>query len=161
ADGKFLILDVPLAQGQYSIRASHVGYRDDDKELTISVFASRNQELSFVLEPPAVTRGLKPQPFTVVPIFYATDRQETPSDRLGVSYANAGSPDRKLKFGTCEVSIPDTHQKGAIEQPTFWTLEFHQDPDKHVVLQKVHPGSKDVFLEQIRTQVASSKTKDA
>jgi hypothetical protein len=39
-----------------------------------------------------------------------------------------------LSYGVCEVSIPYKRTPGTLPEPSIWSLEFTQDPRKHVVL---------------------------
>jgi esterase/lipase superfamily enzyme len=162
ADGKFMLVDLALAPGQYSIRASHPKYRSAEQDLQISSSIREVEPFKFVLGPPLRVRGPggPRTPFTIVRIFYATDRQKSASPR-GADYLNVRSSDGKLGFGTCEVSIPQRHQLARIERPSFWRLEFREDPEQHVVLQQVHPQSEESFFKEISERVAGSDAKDA
>lgn len=69
----------------------------------------------------------------LVSVFYATDRR-----LLDGKYT--GDPDESahpIKFGVCTLSIPPTHQPGDTDRPTFWRLEFREDPAKHIVIRSV------------------------
>ena len=69
--------------------------------------------------------------YLVVPVWYATDREDTGNKDPGERYSgNRG----KLQFGRVEVSIPDKHDRGRLEKPRWFRLEFREDPEKHVVL---------------------------
>jgi len=71
--------------------------------------------------------------YMVVPVWYATDREDTGSKDPGERYSgNRG----KLQFGRVEVSVPDDikrHKKGRLEKPRWSWFQF-EDPEKHVVL---------------------------
>ena len=68
--------------------------------------------------------------------------QPEPSDRpIERMYGNGRG---ELELGTCEVSIPREHEVGKMEGPSVLRLEFHEDPQRHIVLQNVHlcsPGT--------------------
>jgi esterase/lipase superfamily enzyme len=69
--------------------------------------------------------------YVVVPVWYATDRMRTGSKAPGEWY----SGDRgTLTYGRAEVTIPDSHEKGKLEKPRMFRLQFREDPEKHVVL---------------------------
>jgi esterase/lipase superfamily enzyme len=70
--------------------------------------------------------------FFKVPVWYATDRNRTKSSLPKEWYG--GDRGVALSYGRVEVSIPDTHDKGKLEQPRLLRLQFREDPDKHVVL---------------------------
>jgi hypothetical protein len=67
----------------------------------------------------------------VVPVWYATDRKAIGSTAPGDWYSGDRST---LTFGRVTVSIPDSHEKGKLEKPRLFRLEFRDDPEKHVVL---------------------------
>ena len=50
-----------------------------------------------------------------------------------------------LDYGKCEVSIPASHQMGKIDGPSLIKLEFSENPDKHMVLNRVIRSPKDQF----------------
>jgi esterase/lipase superfamily enzyme len=162
ADGKFMLVGLTLLPGQYSIRSSHPQYRSEEQVLRITSSIRQIEPFKFVLGPPIRVRGPTAQRtrFTIVKIFYATDRQETHSPH-GVAYLNVRASDRKVRLGTCAVSIPERHQLAQIERPSFWKFEFHENPENHVVVQEVHSQSKEAFFEQVSERVAGSENKDA
>ena len=66
-----------------------------------------------------------------------------------------------LEFGKCEVSIPADHQTGQIDQPSIIKLEFQEDPEKHMVLNRVIRSTKDEFygeLNDVLVQKNSDQT---
>ena len=162
ADGKFMLADLALAPGEYSIKASHPQYQSAEQPLQVSPTVPRIGLLAFVLRPLPITRGPggPKTRFTVVNIFYATDRQEAPSQR-GVAYLNVRATDQKLRLGTCAVSIPERHRVAQIERPSFWKFEFHEDPENHIVVQEVRQQSEQAFYEGVSSRVAGSDGKDA
>ncbi|MFK7738192.1 MAG: alpha/beta hydrolase [Pirellulaceae bacterium] len=52
-----------------------------------------------------------------------------------------------LHLGVARVSIPDSHEKGKMEKPSVFRLEFAESPDKHIMLQsvEVHDSPDDWF----------------
>jgi esterase/lipase superfamily enzyme len=77
---------------------------------------------------------------------------------FSVSYG----PERgKLELGTCEVSIPKLHEVGELESPSVLRLEFHEDPNRHVMLLGVRPEPADRFFADLRECVGRSKQKSA
>ncbi len=69
----------------------------------------------------------------LVSVFYATDRQRVNNQYTG----NPDESSHPIKFGVCTVSIPPTHHPGDLERPTFWKLEFKENPAKHIVIRSV------------------------
>lgn len=107
------------------------------------------------------SRAFDPDPemeFTRVKIYYATDRA-----RSGSAVANEfyGGQRGELELGTATVSIPEQHRPGQIEKPSWWTFQFREDPERHVVLQSVTPGSPDAVFGEMREQAAASGSQEA
>lgn len=158
-DGKFAFIAIPIASGRYAVHASGVGFEPVELRLDITAAGAAFPPFNFKLKPQMRGRGAS-SAFTVVRVFYATDRQSV-TDNQSVQYIGIRSAQNTLSYGTCDVSIPETHTIAEIERPSIWKLEFHADPDKHMVLQKVEPEEKDVFFNQVSTAVSSSAGKDA
>jgi esterase/lipase superfamily enzyme len=77
---------------------------------------------------------VKKDRYTVIPVFYGTDRAHEAMAGPAPSYG----PERgELTYGVAEVSVPDDHRMGEIERPRWWKLQFRADPAKHVVVQSV------------------------
>jgi esterase/lipase superfamily enzyme len=112
-------------------------------------------------QPPAVAEAVAEPNYYTMTIYYATDRRATGQTDPANFYGSDRDPNETLSLGTCEVSIPRDHQKGELEAPTIWKLEFHEDPEKHVVLLGVHPETRNQFFGELANTVASSENKDA
>jgi len=98
-------------------------------ERMVEVMAESDVDVAFRSTSAAVKS--KVGRYMVVPVWYATDREDTGTQDPGERYSgNRG----KLRFGRVEVSIPDTHEKGKLEKPRWFRLQFREDPEKHVVL---------------------------
>lgn len=109
-------------------------------------------------EPPkSVDDKSKNEDYTVVPIFYGTDRARTGAKEPKDFY---GAGRGQLEMGTCEVSIPKTHQRGQLESPSIWRLEFKEDPKLHVVLLSVKPLATSEFNSQFQTRLGAAKSRD-
>jgi esterase/lipase superfamily enzyme len=80
---------------------------------------------------------------TIVPVLYATDRDATGD---AGPYGLYGSGRGMLQFGRIEVSIPPDHERGEIETPRWWKLEFAPNPDKHVTLRSARLLDRAGFL---------------
>ena len=77
---------------------------------------------------------VKKDRYTVIPVFYGTDRARDTMAGTSLSYG----PERgELTCGFAEVSVPDDHRMGEIERPRWWKLQFREDPAKHIVVQSV------------------------
>lgn len=92
-----------------------------------------------------------------VPVWYATDRAATGSEAPAAWF----SGDRgTLVHGCLEVSIPDTHEKGRLETPSLWRLQFRASPDRHVILQSVAPAPEAAWQADLRAALARCTRRD-
>jgi hypothetical protein len=157
-DGKFALFAIPLAPGSYVVHASGIGFGSDEEPFAVKADPV-NLSLELNLKPEAKTRGASTA-YTVVRVFYATDR-EAVADKQSVDYIGIRSAKNSLSYGSCDVSIPETHSLAEIERPSIWRLEFHADPEKHMVLQKVAPEAKGAFFTEVSAAISSSPSKDA
>ncbi len=96
--------------------------------------------------------------FHTVTIFYGTDRRRRDSEEPSKVY---GGERGELELGTCAVSIPLDHELGELESPSFWRLEFREDPEKHVVLLSVEPQARAEFLSELRERIEASAARRA
>lgn len=98
--------------------------------------------------------------FSVVPVYYATDRK--PSGKQDPGKFFTGNPDpSNLHFGKCMVSIPAIHELGEIERPKWWKAEFAENPGKHVALKEIRPLSEEDFYGEMRWDVTLADRKEA
>src|SRR5690606_26247285 len=95
---------------------------------------------------------------TTVRIYYATDRARTGDTDPDNLY---GGERGELELGTATVSIPPHHVPGNIERPSIWTLEFSEDPARHVVLRAVTPGEREAVFAEMRSQLAETGSESA
>lgn len=100
----------------------------------------------------------RPLNYTVVKIFYATDRKQTGEQSPGKFYGGERSEEDSLIFGTCDVSIPRDHLLAHIERPS-WRNLYREDPAKHVVLLSLNTQTKDNYFSELSADVISSKRK--
>ena len=77
-----------------------------------------------------------------------------PADvQLATTYGNRRGT---LEVGTCEVSIPEIHKVGELEQPSIFRFEFNEDPKRHVVLLSVNREKPQEFFDELKQQVSKS-----
>ena len=105
--------------------------------------------------PPMSTQRPPEAPFTVVRVFYGTDRDRL-SAMPGIEY---GSVKGQLKVGTSTVSIPKDHRLGDWEKPTI--LTFTPDQTRHVLLLSVQEDTQPEFLQALQRRVQQSAQKEA
>jgi esterase/lipase superfamily enzyme len=79
---------------------------------------------------------------------YGDRRHETPTGYV-------------LEVGTCEVSIPPDHRVGRLEAPSVVRLEFREDPERHVILQRVTQLEDDAFFQELSQCVGGSAEEQA
>ncbi len=156
-NGEFALFGILLPPGKYVVHASARGFEADEKPFVLS--SSSALTLSFELRPQFGTRGMS-SAFTVVRVFYATDRSEV-VDGHSLQYLGTKTKKGSLAYGSCEVSIPETHTIAEIERPSIWRLEFHADPEKHMILQKVESEQKDRFFRDVSGSVSATPAKEA
>lgn len=110
--------------------------------------------------PEEVLEEALPLPADSAPQIAALDPQ-TPATRVRVYYGT-NRPVRNEpagnRYGTCDVSIPARHQFGELERPSLWRLEFRESEARHVLLKAVTPLSGDACLNQLRTDLAQTRT---
>lgn len=104
------------------------------------------------------SNGQKEGKFSVVKVFYATDRKNTGIVEASARYSGERG---ELEYGTCEVSIPKSHRIGELEEPVWWKFEFTENPDKHVILNQVMPTPKEMFFGDLSAFVDSCEKKQA
>ncbi len=91
--------------------------------------------------------------YIVISTLFATDRsvdlRAAPNERFG-------SGRSELKYGVAHVSIPMTHELGALESPSVMRLEFSERPDRHVMLMDVTVWKPEEYFDFLRFRVTAS-----
>ncbi|GAB2766942.1 hypothetical protein GCM10010465_10460 [Actinomadura fibrosa] len=87
------------------------------------------------------------------PVFFATDRNYNRGKEIEETF---GTRRGDLHYGLCEVSIPNTHTPGEIEEPSLWKLEFEEDPKEHIMIHSAKLLSKDSFIKRLNSEIADS-----
>ena len=95
------------------------------------------------------------EPYETVKVFYATDRKRTESDKPNQTFGEARGI---LTFGVCEVSIPASHETGQLEGAI---IEYFEDPQRHIVLQKVSKLEGEEFWGSLRSRIEASPGRNA
>ena len=93
-------------------------------------------------------------------IFYGTNRQPTGEKNLENYFGGERSEGDPIRYGTCNVSIPAQHKRGAVESP-FLGLELFADPQKHIRIRSVTPMSDSDFFKRLRKSVNKKDKIDA
>jgi esterase/lipase superfamily enzyme len=66
-----------------------------------------------------------------------------------------------LEYGFCEVSIPRSHTKGALDSPSILRLELRENPARHITLLTVQQIEFEAFKHTLWTQIARTTRKEA
>jgi esterase/lipase superfamily enzyme len=122
--------------------------------------ASRLREhLSQLDDQPEVTpKGLVEADTVFIPVHYGTNRMASGDDDPAAFYGSERA--QGFELGIAQVSIPREHRVGALESPKWWAFEFRADPEKHVILRKVEPLDREIFIERIRSQLGGQDQMD-
>lgn len=107
----------------------------------------------------SLTTTTKKEPFVRVPVWFATDRNDTKSSDHNERFG--GKRSDKMHYGLCEVSIPNIHKVGEIESPVWWKFEFSEDPKKHMVIQKIQLKDKESYFKQMSEKINQSSEKSS
>jgi esterase/lipase superfamily enzyme len=74
-------------------------------------------------------------------------------EKHGASYnADRG----QLVQGICEVTVPDSHQRGVVERPSLLSFEFREDSKQHIILTSAVELSQTDFERRLSDRVAGS-----
>ena len=112
------------------------------KEITTNTIVTRS-----------LTNTTKNKDYIEIPVSFATDRNDTKDSDLNDRF---GGERAELQYGRTVVSIPYTHKLGEIERPSYWRLEFSEDPKKHMMLQSLQKQNKDDFFSQMKKRIAKN-----
>jgi hypothetical protein len=107
------------------------------------------------------TSTIKTNTHTCVRVYYATDRKEARVRDGYIRYAAERSYEGAVNYGECTISIPKIHKVGNLESPSILKLEFHPDPKRHIVLEKIETMQEEVFFKSIAASVSRTPARDA
>lgn len=96
--------------------------------------------------------------FHRVQVYYATNRNRNITTDVNDFF---GTSRGALTYGICEVSIPLTHKTGELESPKWWKMEFSENPEKHVMLQKVKMLDWSAYVRQLNATLSKSAGRNA
>lgn len=94
--------------------------------------------------------------FVKLPIFFATDRDYNKNEVFEDQFGGERS---ELKYGFSVISIPKIHKVGEIESPSYWKLEFSEDPKKHIVVHSINMLNKYNFFTKLSDRIDQSPKK--
>jgi hypothetical protein len=84
---------------------------------------------------------------------FTTDRNDTRNSDLNERFGGKRS---EVQYGRIVVSIFYTHTLDEIERPSYWRLEFSEDPSKHVMMQSLRKQNKEDFFKQMKERIAKN-----
>lgn len=84
---------------------------------------------------------------------FTTDRNDTRNSDLNERFGGKRS---EVQYGRIVVSIFYTHTLGEIERPSYWRLEFSEDPSKHMMMQSLRKQNKENFFKQMKERIAKN-----
>lgn len=105
----------------------------------------------------SLIKKTKKEPFIRVPVWFATDRNDTKSSDFNERFGSKRASE--MTYGVCEVSIPNLHKVGQIESPVWWKFEFSEDPAKHMVIQKIEAQDKNSFFKNMSDKIDQTSEK--
>jgi esterase/lipase superfamily enzyme len=96
--------------------------------------------------------------FTVIDVFYATDREMKSSGKSdhSVRYLNRLPDEAKLSYGICSVTVPAQHKLGKLETPSIWRFQLHENAEKHFTISKCLPRSTSAFFKELQSCINQS-----
>ena len=99
--------------------------------------------------------------YAYVKVFYGTDRgYEKKIEKKKGKIIYTASRTSEIKYGTCEVYIPKEMPKEYV-YPTFWRLDFLEEPTHLMVLSKIDQVDKKTFYDELSSEVLKTPEKKA
>lgn len=157
------VRDTLVALGVPPERLRTVSHGKERPFCTASEESCWQRNRSVILKSLATASAGRPSgddaPFTIVRVFYGTDRKRSGMRPAGPTFG--ADPDEGVSFGASTVSIPKDHRIGHWERPSLWTLRFTEDQRRDVMLLAVQPQSEDDFLALLRRGVERDEARQA
>jgi esterase/lipase superfamily enzyme len=94
----------------------------------------------------------------MIRVYYATDRQAIANSKPQ-SFGPNESPAGQLSYGIAEVSIPQDHRMGNLEEPIV-DIKLLYNPAKYVTVVSSNATDEDTFFNRLNSQVATSPHKE-
>jgi len=99
--------------------------------------------------------------YITLKVFYATDRDKGQGDPEDNPNQFFNAKRGILSYGTCEVTVPQTHEIGEMERPSSWKIWTREDPTEHIVLFKISEKGKNKYFQELTQVIKESKRKSA
>lgn len=142
-----------IISNQYNIVLEQVNEEFQDTEYFSNTYKTieRNTESKYLND--------KQDPGGKIRLFYGTNRK--PADKIK-NIQNYGNVEGDLQYGICEVNIPQGHKQGQIESPLdFWVFKFLENPQIHVVVQKIEQMNYSSFMHHFSETLKITPKKNA
>jgi hypothetical protein len=165
SEGRFLFPGVPA--GAYTLKATMPGFRTAVRDVSAGLGQSARIRLSLpigdgvsipVSNPPPLPPAEERRNFARIPVFFATDRNQSTLQPLQLGTER--EPTSSLPLGRFVVSVPRDHRVGGTERPTLWSF-YREDPDKHFVILRRERLDYEKFYGELRSHVRKSASKQA
>jgi esterase/lipase superfamily enzyme len=166
--GHFIFYDLKLNPGTYRISATIEQYGFENSATFVVAPSDDNRTIDTTIDvSQIVTRGVGPQgtdPFVTVPVFFATDRKQGPSDPVGASFLDepavpGPTSNGPLAYGVAKVTIPKLHQRGEVEGPDT-ELNFLADKANNIILTSVTVSPEGTFYHDLRANLDATKAQN-
>jgi esterase/lipase superfamily enzyme len=92
--------------------------------------------------------------YRLLRVFYATNRKARAQPVADDAHFG-GERGTGLTYGAVNVTIPRSHKRGSLEAPSVLRLEFHADPQKHVMLQSLRVMDVNAWRAEIGKQAVA------
>lgn len=161
-EGHYILMEVPLPAGHFRLRFSQDGYKPELRGFDVTAASTTEPAtLNVILKriPEAELLHKRGGTIAHIKVFYATDRALDTANNHPVFLgrpSNAG-----LTYGTCEVTLPPTHQPGTIELPAIWKLEFSPNAEEHVVIERLEVKQLGPFNAELKKSLSASADHNA
>ncbi len=121
----------------------------------------RSADAPAAAPPPAGAVGEEKEDWTVVPVYFGTDRARVPNDKR-LDYGSDRA--RKLELGRALITVPKKHQVPQVERPWAITIPYFnvkiyeqaEDPKSHFTLQELKSLSEAELLVLVKQRLAAS-----
>lgn len=102
------------------------------------------------------TSAIPDKGFTREIVYFATDRER--NERAKSAKDMFTTKRGRLEYGVCEVSVPDTHQRGEIEAKKWY--QWQEDPRKHILLlEPLRLLDRNAFVREVRGRVGKGSNR--
>lgn len=94
-----------------------------------------------------------------IALFYGTNRNRLQSKGDKITYGSEIT--NNLETGFCEVNIPKGHVQGELERPIRVIWRFPENPDKHIMVDKIQAMDIETFTSEFNILINNSPEKNA